>query len=166
MRPPLFYRRSASQKWRLSSASFTSGRRGCIVHDLWYESAYRQGLEEAKFSKGDWCNLLSISHRYECEGARERAIKEISRLGPSVNDADKIDMTKKFGVEEWLVPACVALVERDDPLTYAEADKLGLVMTVQLGEVRERYIQGKRNRSYGGQPPDTPQLVKDILRIK
>ena len=39
----------------------------------------RQGLEEEKFSKDDWCDLLSISHRYECERARERSIKEIDR---------------------------------------------------------------------------------------
>lgn len=165
MKLPLFYRRSVSQRWRHSSASFTSGGRGGIVHDLWYESTYRQGLEEAKFSKEDWCNLLSISHRYECGGARERSIKEISRLGSSVSDADKIAMTKKFGVEEWLVPACVALAEREVPLTYAEADKLGLDMTVLVGEARERYFYGQQNRSYGGQP-DTTQLVKNVLRIK
>jgi len=33
MKPPLFYRRSPSKKWRLSSASFTSGGRDSIVPD-------------------------------------------------------------------------------------------------------------------------------------
>jgi len=185
MKPPSSYRRSASQKWRFSSTSFTSGERSDTVPDLWYETTYRQGLEEAKFSKADWCNLLSISHRYECGGARERSIKEISRLGLSINGADKIAMAKKFGVEEWLVPACVALVERENPLTYAEAHKLGLEMTVLVSKAREKYIRVQRQGSgpplplsqFGGhfgqptQPPAQPtptttQIVKDILHIQ
>jgi len=166
MKPPLFYRRLPSQKWRHSSTSFTSGGRGGIVSDLWYESTYRQGLEEAKFSKDDWCNLLSISHRYDCEGARERSIKEINKIGSSVIHVDKIAMAKKFGVKEWLVPACVALVERTDPLTFAEADKLGLDMTVLVGEAREKlYTQSSYNR-YGQQMQTAAQLVKDVLGIK
>ena len=153
----------------------------------------RQGLEEAKFSNDDWCRLLSISHRYECEGARERSIKEINKLGLSVNNVDKIAMAKKFGVEEWLLPACVALVEREHPLTYTEAGKLGLDMTVLVGEAREKYIRQRSGGSRGPTPEpekfETPyrmkpiephksyrqpvivlghatQLVKDILGIK
>ena len=132
----------------------------------------RQGPEETKFSGADWCNLLSISHRYECERARQRAIKEINGLEPPINNAEKIVMAKKFGVEEWLLPACVALVERRDPLTYAEAEKLGLDVTVLLSEAREKYIQRQRGTSYNsynsyGQQPDknTGQLVKDVLHI-
>ncbi|KAF9642122.1 hypothetical protein BDM02DRAFT_3124829, partial [Thelephora ganbajun] len=133
---------------------------------------FRQGLEEVKFSEDDWCSLLSISHRYECERARERSIKEINKLRPPVGSADKIVMAKKFGVEEWLVPACVALVERHDPLNYAEAEKLGLDMTMLLSEAREKYIQQQQSgmynsyNSYGKQPnKDTTQLVKDVLHV-
>lgn len=135
----------------------------------------RQGLEEAKFSEADWCNLLSISHRYECERARERSIKEIDKLHPPIGSADKIVMAKKFGVEEWLLPACVALVERQASLTYAEAEKLGLDMTVHLSEAREKSIRGTHslsNNSFGLVSPiqqpkvDTALLVKDILHIK
>ena len=133
----------------------------------------RQGLEEAKFSEADWCNLLSISHRYECERARERSIKEINKLDPPANDANKIAMAKRFGVQEWLLPACVALVERQDPLSYVEAEKLGLEMTVLLSETREKYLQLQRSpsyhayNSYGQQPnKDTTKLVKEVLNIQ
>jgi len=134
---------------------------------------HRQGLEEAKLSKDDWCNLLSISHRYECEGAHKRSIKEINKLDLSIGDADKIAMAKKFGVEEWLLPACVGLVERQDPLTHDEAEKLGLDMTVLVSEAREKYIQRQQSgvwnsyNSYGQQPnKDTSQLVKEVLHMK
>lgn len=130
----------------------------------------RQGVEEAKFSEADWCNLLSISHRYECGRARERSIREINKLDPPVNDADKIAMAKKFGVEEWLLPACVALVERREPLSYAEAEKLGLGMTVLLSAVREKWLQRQQNPSYNafnsyGQQPnkDSTRFVKVVL---
>ena len=167
MKLPSFYRRSASQKWRFSSTSFTSGGHGGIVFDLWYESTHRQGLEEAKFSKDDWYNLLSISHRYECEGARERSIKEINKLGSPATDVDKIAMAKRFEVEEWLVPSCVGLVEREDPLTFAEADKLGLDMAVLVGEARERYAEAVFDRDrHGREGPSAAQLVKDVLGVK
>ena len=133
----------------------------------------REGLEERKLSKNDWCNLLSISHRYECESARERSIKEINKLDPPIDSTDKIVMAKKFEVEEWLLPACVALVERHSPLTYVEAQKLGMDMTVLLSEVREKRIQRQRSglynsyNSYGQQPnKDIGQLVKEVLHIK
>lgn len=133
----------------------------------------RQGLEEQKFSKDDWCNLLSISHRYDCERARERSIKEINKLVPPLADVDKITMAKRFEVEEWLLPACVALVERQAPLTSAEAHKLGLPTTVLLSEAREKWIQRQKSamfnsyNSYNQQPnKDTSQLVKEVLHIE
>lgn len=151
----------------------------------------RQGLEEEKFSKDDWRNLLSISHRYECERARERSIKEIGKLDPPIDDVDKIMMANSLGVEEWLLPACVALVERKAPLNYVEAMKLGLNMTVLLSEAREKYIQQQQGgphkpniSAWGHQQnvtvnswanlgtanprgkQDATQLVKEVLHIK
>jgi hypothetical protein len=92
---------------------------------------------------------------------------------------DKIAMAKKFEVEGWLLPACVALVERQAPFTYVEAMKLGLEMMVQLCEAREKRIQrpqspfathegwGVPRPSGSGQPnKDSIQLVKEILGIK
>ena len=147
-----------------------------LIYDV--NQTYRQGFEEEKFSKDDWYNLLSISHRYECQGARNRSIKEINKLGSSVTNVDKIAMAKRFEVEDWLVPACVALVEREGLLTLAEAYTLGLEMTVLVSNAREKYTQVQRQ--LGGhthtpwrptsshvQPTSTStQLVKDILRIK
>ena len=170
MSRPLFCHLSARRKWWLSSISFTSGEGDDIVLDSGLNALNRQGLEEANFSAADWCDLLSISHRYECGRARERSIREINAHNPPIDNADKIAMAKKFEVEEWLLPACVALVERQDPLTYAEAEKLGLDMTVLISEAREKYIQRQRNPAdtLGGEPAneDTTQLVKDVLGIQ
>jgi hypothetical protein len=60
-------------------------------------------------------------------------------------------LAKKFEVEEWLVPACVALVEREDSLNYGEAEMVGLEMTVLLSEAREKYLrQSSGSNLYGG----------------
>ena len=73
-------------------------------------------------------------------------------------------MSKKFEVEEWLLPACVGLVGREDPLSYAEAEKLGLDMTVLLSKAREKYVQLP---THGPQPNEnTVQLVKGVLHIE
>jgi hypothetical protein len=135
----------------------------------------RQGLEEEKFSEADWCNLLSISHRYDCGRARERSIKEINKLDPPVSDTGRIVMAKKFELKEWLLPACVGLVERQDPLSYTEAEELGLEMTVLLSQAREEYIHLRRNQeiinTFGQRitllnKPDTTQLVMEVLNIQ
>jgi hypothetical protein len=123
----------------------------------------RQGLEEVEFSEANWRDLLSISHRYECDRARKRSIKEINDLNPPVDNADMVAMSRKFEVEEWLLPACVALVERQDPLSYTEAEKLGLSMTVLLSEAREKYIQSP---AHNQQPNENAtRLVKEVLHI-
>ena len=137
---------------------------------------HSRGFEQVKFSKEDWFNLLSISHRYECEGARKQSIKEINKLGSSVNNVYRIALAKRFEVEEWLVPACVALVEREDPLALAEAHNLGFEMTVLVSKAREKYIRVRQRQGGGmghmynhnslGQPTSTTQLVKDVLGIK
>ena len=82
-------------------------------------------------------------------------------------------MANRFEIEEWLLPACVALVERQSPLTYAEAEKLGLDMTILVSEAREKYVRRLRNGSHSSyssfvQRPskDTIQLVKAVLDIK
>ena len=138
--------------------------------------ANRQGPEDsAKFSKIDWCNLLSVSHRYECKRARERSIREINKLDPPLGDATKIAMSKKFGVDEWLLPACVALVERGEPLSCVEAEKLGLEMTVLLFGAREKYIRLPRIQMFDpphrihpfpGQNQVAVQIVKEVLNIR
>ena len=132
----------------------------------------RQGLEEEKFSKDDWCDLLSISHRYECERARERSIKEIDKFYPPLDSVYKITVAKRFGIEEWLLPACMNLVERQTPFTYAEAHELGLTMTVLLSEAREKWIQRQKSRTSDSSNShdqqsnkDTSQLAREVLRI-
>ena len=132
----------------------------------------RQGLQEAKFTRIDWCNLLSISHRYECKCAHARSIIEIKKLDPPLGDATKIAMSKKFGVDEWLLPACVALVERKEPLSYVEAEKLGLEITVLLCEAREKFIRPPRvqtlNTLYHVSVPkqNAVQIAKEVLNIR
>ena len=124
----------------------------------------RQGLEEAKFSRDDWYNLLSISHRYGCEGVRQRSIREIDKLRPPVDDVEKIVMAKRFGVDGWLLPACVALVERSTPLTYVEAEKLGLGITVPLSEARETYIRQQQNGGHDSGSTSSSRSVSPIDR--
>lgn len=129
----------------------------------------RQGLEEAKFTQENWRNLLSISYKYECKAARERSIQELEKLGSAVENADKFVMAMEFEVKEWVMPACVALIERQNPLTFAEAEKLGLEVTVQFSEAREKHLQQKGREPAAGadgqQPIDTAQLVKDVLGL-
>jgi hypothetical protein len=55
----------------------------------------------------------------------------------------------------------VALVEREGPLTYAEAKRLGLGMTLLISEAKEEYIQKLRNGSYNLYSPHIQATNQD-----
>jgi hypothetical protein len=89
--------------------------------------------------------ISSISHRYECERARDRPVGDIGRFYPLANNIDKIAMAKQFRIEEWLLRAYVAVVERQDPLTYAEAEKISAWIQRCCTMRREKCVSGNKS---------------------
>ncbi|KAK7062742.1 hypothetical protein VNI00_000230 [Paramarasmius palmivorus] len=82
-----------------------------------------------------YIDLLSISHRFECSTARERAIKGIDNA--TTNPIQMIELAEVYDVPKWLLPAYVELCQREDPLDETEAIDLGPQKTVVICRARE-----------------------------
>jgi len=65
-----------------------------------------------------------------------QAIKRIDAL-KGVSPVEKIVLAEKARVEEWLLPAYISLVEREEPISIQEARKL-----ISLGETPVGHVIG------------------------
>ncbi|TCD65003.1 hypothetical protein EIP91_003371 [Steccherinum ochraceum] len=84
----------------------------------------------------DWIALLSISTRYVFDKIRDLAISEISTRGV-LDPVRKITLAESYNIPHWLSPAYVDLVKRPEPLSEAEAERLGLRTMVRVARARE-----------------------------
>ncbi|CAE6389106.1 unnamed protein product, partial [Rhizoctonia solani] len=60
----------------------------------------------------------------------------------NLGDVDKIALAGEFGIKNWLAPAHIHLVQREEPLTTAEAIKLPIDSVLLISRMRERYQAG------------------------
>ena len=47
-------------------------------------------------------------------------------------------LAQTHGIQEWILPAYVALCEREEPLTFAEGAEVGMKVVTLLAQARER----------------------------
>ncbi|KAH7338056.1 hypothetical protein B0J17DRAFT_660594 [Rhizoctonia solani] len=72
----------------------------------------------------------------------------------NLDDIDKIVFAREFGIKEWLSPAHIRLCQRKEPLSGAEARKLGVESVLIISRMREKHrsqFSGssfKLNRNY------------------
>jgi hypothetical protein len=103
----------------------------------------RQSIEDTSLTQENWVDLLDITTRYGCENIRNRAIRELELF--QIDPVKKIVLSENYDVVKWLKDAYVQLCTRSEPLEVAEAELLGIVTTVKLGEAREKYREGLEN---------------------
>ncbi|CUA72030.1 hypothetical protein RSOLAG22IIIB_04891 [Rhizoctonia solani] len=63
----------------------------------------------------------------------------LAQAEETLSDAEKIHFAKKFGIQNWLVPAYLNLCRRPTPPTTDEATKLGLEDVLMIFRLREQY---------------------------
>ena len=88
-------------------------------------------------SPEEWASVLKLSTMWHFQDIRERAIKALENVTPSMDLVDKIVIARKFAVSSWLVPSLHALVQREKPLDLSEGNRLGLEWALKVAEVRE-----------------------------
>lgn len=57
-----------------------------------------------------------------------------------LTEVEKIEITHKFDIQKWFVPAYKGLAKRVEALTVEEATKIGFEFAITLAGVRERRI--------------------------
>lgn len=84
----------------------------------------------------DWISVLRLSHRWLIEDVRALAVLKLSLM--AMDPIDKIIYSSEFSVPEWFSPACDNLASRAETLTFAEAEKIGMMAAVKIFHTREQ----------------------------
>jgi len=97
------------------------------------------GMYESHRGQEEWIALLSISTRFHFDKIRTMSIKAVAELEPPLDPVERITLSAKYDIPQWLRPAYVDLCVRKIPLTDTEAEKIGLSDAFLLMKAREKY---------------------------
>ncbi|OCH86748.1 hypothetical protein OBBRIDRAFT_737453 [Obba rivulosa] len=89
---------------------------------------------------GDLLALLSVATRLSYPKIRAHAIARLDACAPPLDPIERIILAEKHGIEQWLLPAYVAVCQRCHPLEDAEAEVLGVQTATRIARVRERIL--------------------------
>ncbi|KAI0002271.1 hypothetical protein BJV74DRAFT_765562 [Russula compacta] len=81
----------------------------------------------------EWTSILDLSTRWGFTTIRDLAIRCLKPPTP----LQRLLLARKYGVEEWMLPALQELCERPLPLTLDEARLMDVEDIVLVGSVRE-----------------------------
>jgi hypothetical protein len=81
-------------------------------------------------------------------------------------------LADRYDIDRWRGPAYLELCTRERPLQESEASLLGMKVSMQLAEVRERVLLEMLYEGKRGSPMETPglwglpRMQKDIHRVE
>jgi hypothetical protein len=135
---------------------------------LWVFYNPKYSLYEAKIS--DWEIVLELSVRWEFPEIKSLAIRELEKK--DIADSKRIKLYHTNNVHsDFLIPRYASLCERDEPLTYEEAEDIGMKTVVMIGAGREA-VRAQRLASGGRTPlsptvhgPELHEIIREIFKI-
>jgi hypothetical protein len=83
----------------------------------------------------EWTSVLHLASKWGFESICSLALRE---LLPLASPVDKIVLGRKYGFDDWLTPAFVAVCARAEPLSLAEAEKMSNGDVTRIFQARER----------------------------
>ena len=88
-----------------------------------------------------------MATRWEFSDIRALAIRTLQTL--DISPVDRIVLSRDFDISgRWTLGAYTTLCERSEPLTFAEASKLGLEISVRIAQLREQLRGTSRSGGY------------------
>jgi hypothetical protein len=83
----------------------------------------------------EWTSVLHLASKWGFESMRSLALRE---LLPLASPVDKIVLGRKYGFDDWLTPAFVAVCARAEPLSLAEAKRMDIDDVARIYLAREQ----------------------------
>lgn len=96
--------------------------------------------EPCAYSVDDWLRLLSVATTLGFTAIRTRAISELDMRISDMDPVDLIITARKYDVQRWLTSAYVQLCIRDEPLSEAQGERLGVKTVLRISRVRENVL--------------------------
>ena len=132
----------------------------------------RRMHEPCSYPVEDWISLLAASTSLCLPRIRERALSELERDTSCLDAIDRLLLADRYDIDRWRAPAYVELCVRDRPIQESEATLLGVKVTSQLAEIRERvllemlsdYHRAARSDKFGIRALTKP--VRDVRRVE
>ncbi|KAI0785800.1 hypothetical protein C8Q75DRAFT_696685, partial [Abortiporus biennis] len=85
----------------------------------------------------EWTSILHLATQWEFADIRTLAIRSLQSI--DISPVDRILLSREYDIGgRWVLSAYTALCERAEPLTLAEASKLGLETSVRVAQMREQ----------------------------
>ncbi|EAU91897.1 hypothetical protein CC1G_04664 [Coprinopsis cinerea okayama7 len=95
--------------------------------------------QEETLNAEEWEGVLKLADMWQMEYFKTRAISKLREI-LFRDPATRIVHSRKYNIDEWLLPAYEQLVTRSDPITIEEANLIGLETTLKLCAIRESYV--------------------------
>lgn len=93
----------------------------------------------------DWIAILGLAYKWSFDDIRDLAIKQLATV--ELDPLQSIALQQKYKIgAEWAYNSYVSLCSRNDPLTLAEAETLGLEATVKIACIREKLERWGRKK--------------------
>ena len=89
-----------------------------------------------------WVSLLAFSTRFFCDKIRARSIRELEAIQSRVDPIERIVLAVRHNIPQWLSGAYQELCQRQDSLSEAEGERLGLSTVIKLMRAREILLCG------------------------
>ncbi|KAF8270188.1 hypothetical protein EI94DRAFT_1681019 [Lactarius quietus] len=99
---------------------------------------YPVNFEAHELSYEQWKSVLHLSTRWGFASIRELALKSIT---PPTSH-DQLVLARTYSVDEWVLPALIALCSRTLPLSFDEAQQMNMGDVVLVAMVREKIRGG------------------------
>lgn len=116
-------------------------------------------VNKIQLSKDRWIGILDLSHKWKFHDIRSFAISKLEDF--HFGEVSKVELAHRYEISQWYMPAYVALAKRREPLSIAEAERLGFQFTLKMARVRELRLRNRRRHP----DPDDMRLKIDITAI-
>jgi hypothetical protein len=83
----------------------------------------------------EWTSVLHLASKWGFKSMRTLALR---KLLPLASPVDKIVLGRKYGFDDWLTPAFVAVCARAEPLSLAEAKRMDGEDVARIYQAREK----------------------------
>ncbi|KAI8978253.1 hypothetical protein BD414DRAFT_421962 [Trametes punicea] len=116
---------------------------------LWVLYPSNYGFYRAT-SVDEWRSILSLATLWEFTDVRALAIRSLQVL--NMSPVERIVLAQEFDIDgRWTLSAYIALCERPEPLSLAEASQLGLDISIRIAQLREQLrARGHKSSNMGG----------------
>ncbi|KAF8891869.1 hypothetical protein BD779DRAFT_1621939 [Infundibulicybe gibba] len=132
----------------------------------------RSDASSNKLNLGQWTSVLKLSDMWDMERVKTIAVKSMESL--VLSPAERIVLGRQYHVDDWVVQGFVKLVERDDPISLDDGERIGFEWAFKIAAMRERcgtrdvssqLWENRKPRGAVAVPADGADYIRRVLGL-